>query len=117
MDNATTTAQRTGGDTCDPIPHPRPITDYLHRTCYLEPSRTGGGDHSLRADIVGVDPMIFGGRRFQHDALCDPRRSLIIRRVVQVGGWIARRDWTIRANYLSPSATRDAEVCMGMVVA
>ena len=88
--------------------------DYLHRTSILEPSRTGGGDHSAKAHRSGRDPMIFGGRRFQVDGLCDPRRSMIVRRIVQLGGWVARRDWSYRANYTD---ARGAEVCLGMVTA
>lgn len=104
----------TGGDSCDPIPHTRAMLDYLRRVSILEPSRTGGGDHSLRANLTGRDPMIFGGRRFQRDGLCDPRRSMVIRHIVQIGGWITRRDWSYRANYID---ARGAEVCMGMVTA
>lgn len=106
-----------GSDSCDPIPHTRPIMDYLRRTAIVEPSRTGGGDHGFTATRSGRSPMIFGGVRFQVDALCDPRRKSIIRRIVQTGGWVMRRDWDIVANYLSPTATRNADVCMGMVTA
>ena len=108
---------KTGTDSCDPLPHSRAIMDYLHRSCYLEPSRTGGGDHSMKANIAGVDPMIFGGKRYQATGLCDPRRKSIIRRIVQTGGWIMREDWIVRANYLSATATRNIEVCLGMVTA
>lgn len=107
-------SKQIGKDTCDPIPHTRAIMDYLHRTAILQPSRSGGGDHSMRAGRAGVDPMIFGGKRYQHDGLCDPRRSMLIRRIVQAGGWIARRDWSYHANY---AAAGSADVCLGMVTA
>ena len=104
----------TGSDTCDPHPTQRPLLGYLYRTAYVVPSRTGGGDHGFAATRSGRSPMVFGGRRFEHDGLCDPRRRLIFRRIVQLGRWATRRDWEYLANRVD---TRGAEVCMGMVTA
>lgn len=39
-------------------------------TAYLLPSRTGGADHSLRADMTGLSPMVCGGP-LEHGAPCE----------------------------------------------
>ena len=114
MTNTATDTPPTGRDACDPDPQSRPLASYLHRTAIVVPSRTGGGDHSARAVHLGVDPMVFGGRRYNHDALCAPRRHSVIRRIVQAGGWIARREWAYTAARVD---TRAADLCLGMVTA
>lgn len=87
---------------------------HLRTTATVEPSRTGGGDHSAKAVRAGRSPMVFGGRKWQADGLCDPRRSMVTRRIVVAAGWIARIDWNMRANHVAP---RGAELCMDMVTA
>jgi hypothetical protein len=99
-------------DACDPTPAPRTLANIFTRTAIVQPSRTGGGDHSLSANMHG-DPMIFGGRRYERDALCDPQRSMTTKRIVMVGGWIMRQGWRFSAKVI----TAKVPVCTGMVTA
>jgi hypothetical protein len=99
-------------DACDPDPVARTLADIFTRTAILEPSRTGGGDHSLAANMNG-DPMIFGGHRYERDALCDPSRSMTTKRILMVGGWIMRQSWRFSAKVIEAKVP----VCMGMVTA
>lgn len=102
-----------GADACDASPVARTLAGIFTRTAILEPSRTGGGDHSLKAKLEERDPMIFGGRRYEHDALCDPQRSMVTKRIAMVGGWILKQGWRFSAKVI----VAKVPVCTGMVTA
>lgn len=84
----------------------------LATTAIMLPSRTGGGDYSMKAVRAGISPMIFGGPRGMPGMYCDARRTLITRDIATAKGWAFQHGWRFAPRHVD---VRGASLCTGMV--